>query len=327
MDVGFRINDNQIKLIMQSINFYTDILKLDWEAAFINLFDWCYARYDISNVFTEDWMLQLNDYKNSMFYKKIQIDDSLLKSDKFIELNDMYAKFGETSYLKGDKYKLFTIDLSKDEIELLLEVLDLPIRIALGQWEEIRRSILDIEYKNKCLREYMKSSWTFDYMNPRELIINTFTDEKLSKRQYLGISQKVLSEDIRSIYEIYKELHYQWNPRGVYDSPPWKLSKNDDPMPMIEFGLSCINPFIEDKLLFWKNFCLMKHPINRKPYFEGDNLFLPVKQTLSGNLVLQSPELGDLIYKKLNGHYYISKSWQYPSIIKRLTERIEEEIN
>lgn len=329
MEVGFRLNKYQLSMIGKSISFYIDILKLDWKKAFYDLFDWCYSKYDINNVFTDDWEEALENYKIFLFQEGIgsNLNFYNTKCSDLVELMDMYLKFAEATYLKGSKYKLFTIELDELQIELLLLCLDLPMRIAAGQWDYLRKTILNVKYEGKELREYMKSPWILNCTYSRSTVIKAFNEEKITDRASFGISQSVLSEDIRTLYDIYKELHYQWNPQGVYDSPPWKLSRNDDPLPLIEFKLEFINEYNDNTLDYWKNFCLKKHPEYRRPYLDGEDFFIPVKQTYGGgSVVLEQVKDGDYIFRKLNRYYYISKSKIPPSILERLSERIEDEL-
>ena len=136
----------------------------------------------------------------------------------------------------------------------------------------------------------------------------------ISGAESFGIYSKEISENVRSVYEVYKALMFEWKPYGVYDTVPKKIAKDNEPLPCIEFPLSYILTYYGDFEEAVSKIEQDDYPYKVRKVMvcddDPDTIYLPIEdECYRAYRLLQ---VGDRIYRKLNGYYVVvSRNEEY----------------
>ena len=219
-------------------------------------------------------------------YKK----DQLGRRHYTINLND-----GTEKNCNG----LFTAKLKLDTFPLLL---DLIIRLSLGQIETmwtVVNGIIDVKTK-KPVNELFS-------VLPRD--VETYRDRMFTifpMMGSLGIGSEKLTDNVKSLYEIYKAFQYEYHCYGVDSYGPIKISHTFDPLPVFGFEEQFICDYTEDVTALeeaYKNSLTNDYKILRSPIIDDGTLYFPVGD-YSGT-TYQRMKQGQKLYRKVNGYYTI----------------------
>lgn len=219
-----------------------------------------------------------------------------------------------TSKFESCKDDTITIQLaqeSQETISYLADALDMIIRLSLGQFDGLYKcaiGIVDTKEKHTVSTKYGLDFSDLEVDTTRKGIFVPF--QKLSIYQSYGIHSAEVSEKVRSIYEIYKELLFEWRCYGVDAFPPYKVAEDGEPLPKVEFPLQYIadadTPASEIALLI-ANLFNADYPIIResKRDFSGRAYYPVISET--GRELYVSLQPGEKLYRKVNGYFFVKK--------------------
>ena len=143
------------------------------------------------------WLMHLDDaMKNSL-------NLTVTKGSKNLSEKDLAKEVSETFFAEGFK---------EEDIGMATRMLDLVLRIALGQWDQLYMVQRTIDDGNFFLNEEDR------------LIVDAIRNEYFGPETHFGIGSTTLSDEVRMIYDLYKVLMYENGVGGVYGYEPYALS-------------------------------------------------------------------------------------------------------
>ena len=107
--------------------------------------------------------------------------------------------------------KKYNLELNEEQIKEVMKALDFYTRISIGQLQHLK---------------YLKDGAS---ENTLTLLQKEMFPNLTGLHHSLGIHNKENSESVRVCYDIYKQIHYIWNPVGVYGYTPYSISKQGLP--------------------------------------------------------------------------------------------------
>lgn len=231
-----------------------------------------------------------NLYKGNITEAFNYIFDSKISKNQCEELKNILA--GEHYIFEVKDVILDTVDNMIDtekHIFKLCDALDLVIRIALGQWNEL----ININKNNKIL--FMEDKLEAKVFLLRDSI-SFYKDNNISGRSAsLGIGSDALIPDIKIIYDIFKTLMFENGAGGCYAYEPTAFSDEPKPIIKLPYQKEFLNVTKKD-LDYIKRVC--------KFYHEGkEGLFLGTGEYVS-HLVME----GDNVYLKRNNYVDIENT-------------------
>lgn len=219
-------------------------------------------------------------------YKK----DQLGRSCYVIELND-----GTEKNCNG----LFTAKVKLNTFPLLL---DLIVRLSIGQLETmwtVVNGIVDVKTGEPVDELYSVLPRDVETIRDRMFTIFPIMGS-------LGIGSDKLTDDVKSLYEMYKAFQYEYNCYGVDSYGAIKITQNYEPLPKFGFDKQYVCDYTEDlKALkkMYKKSLTEDYKILRTPIIEDDALYFPI----DGHpcTTYQCMKAGQKLYRKVNGYYNI----------------------
>lgn len=309
--IAFKLYDTQLNNILISFRFYTQLMNLDWNEAFKTLGKYAYKEEYKNNV--SDKLDELTEKLEDILYKKKYHEFKELESNEEQTVKKLNRDFTNIrKYEKENEQEyIFELDMSMTDIDMLLKVLDTYIRMALGQWENLGRVLDQIHEKDSDKYIHVEPMEMGNCIaNYRNQIFNTFEMHGIwGDSASFGIHSLALSENVRSCYEVYKEIMYQVYCTGVYDTKPVKIANDDTPLPRCEVPYEYIltydgdDKFAEAMLYEKKKQCYKELRSSKRYEDVPDKLFLPVKE--ERGTFYRMLTNGDRIYQKENGYYII----------------------
>ena len=108
--------------------------------------------------------------------------------------------------------KKYNLELNEEQVKQVLEALDFYSRISIGQLQELKEisSSASKETLTKLQKEMFPSLTGLHHS--------------------FGIAGKYAPEEAKICYDIYKQIHYVFDPVGVYAYEPSPLSKEGLPI-------------------------------------------------------------------------------------------------
>lgn len=318
--VGFDLSLNQATALMDAFSFCEKIYDLNWEDAFMQLFSYSFPYFD-GDIFLENWKEQLHKMMKYMMSEEVDDFNTIQKPyhDKLVVLQKKFD-FCKSIHELDDqpkhpiRYK-FLVDLTDDELRMLADVLDLPYRIACGQWEHLRTCLAKMKTTDgNDLADYcITSDSKIDEYKSK--IVHVYDKFSSSYGVSYGIMNEELNDKHRVIYDIYKTFMYEYNCHGVHGSAPYKTENSNDKMPGVSLPLTYITTFNGDDIGMEKLLNESTTNPDRKIKRFNDAprmLFVPVKERVGTLYVgLQND---DKIYQRVNGYYVvIHKGEKVPS--------------
>lgn len=306
MNVKFELTKNQILNITKSLNMSIWLYALDWTKAFQALSKFAFANTD--NIVTD--FSEMSDFQNLLYRAdeygplELGIDTEFQTALENLELA-FEAAYSEETFEPDNVPYTYEMEFDFNSLQVLEESLDLIIRLSLGQWDNlgtVLNKITDKRGKHVYLTYFCNEPFVKMYRNH---FISAFNP--ISGAESFGIHSKEISENVRSIYEVYKALMFEWKPYGVYDTVPKKIAKDNEPLPCIEFPL----PYI---LTYYGDFeeAVLKIEQDDYPYKvrkvmvcddDPDTIYLPIEDEYYRAYRLL--QVGDRVYRKLNGYYVV----------------------
>ena len=199
----------------------------------------------------------------------------------------------------------FVMDLTQDEIGELENTLDFVTRMACGQWDRWAETLYWFTDENDIsLYPYLVcSDRQIDFY--RNKIFPYYEKKRLVPGASFGIHSKDITEEIRSLYDIYKVLMYENNQGGVYAYYPREIA-HGYPKPLIQFPYRSHflytgdNEALKDWVVTLEN-CQQKvldWGQDKKPLFDEGDWWFPL-----GDGKLQKPKEKETIYQTYNGYF------------------------
>ena len=319
MEIKFKMSRQHTLAVMQALDTYSLFLELDWQKAFQVLSDFAYCeKYEGTKAFRTNWKKDVQHFQNLLFNKDELNISKILDFNEIQKITDIRAKFADK--YPSEKYK---IELSVDDVGNLESVLDFVVRIAIGQWNNLALVLCGLKDENN---NPVYDKWSCDepfVCHYRNRIFRVFEDECLSSSlSSIGIYSSLLSDQIHRIYEVYKELMYEYKCFGTYSCRPMKATADKTPLPEIQFPLTFIFEFDGDlekakKILKSPDKPSVIHRDCREYSDVPGQLFIPIQE--DAGTVYQRLIPGDKVYRKLNGFYVVKKpdnTSQEPKISK-----------
>lgn len=237
----FKLTKNQLSNIVSSLNILIWLYDLDWESAFEMLSKIGFSNPE--NKLGEEWKDAIHSFQTVLYGEdcyspnELNIDIACRTRIENLEMafeQCLYEKAEEPS----DKQHTYELEVNSGDLEILELATDTTIRLALGQLDILGKILMKI--RDKDGQAIYKHYFCFDPFVPvyRNRILPVFNQLGVATGCSFGIYSKEISENIRSIYEVYKALMFEWKPYGVYDTAPKKIAKDNEPLPCIEFPLS-----------------------------------------------------------------------------------------
>lgn len=237
----FKLTKNQLSNIVSSLNILIWLYDLDWERAFEMVSKIGFS--DPENKLGEEWKDTTHAFQTVLYGEdrydpnELSIDVAYRTRIENLEMafeQCLYEKAGESS----GKQHTYELEVNSGDLEILELAADTTIRLALGQWDILGKILMKI--RDKGGQAIYKHYFCFEPFVPvyRNRILPVFNQLGVAIGCSFGIYSKEISENIRSIYEVYKALMFEWKPYGVYDTAPKKIAKDNEPLPCIEFPLS-----------------------------------------------------------------------------------------
>lgn len=128
---------------------------------------------------------------------------TITKGSENLSEKDLAKEVSETFFTEGFK---------EENIGMATRMLDLVLRIALGQWDQLYMVQRTIDGGNFFLDEEDR------------LIVDAMRNKYFGKETHFGIGSTTLSDEVRMIYDLYKVLMYENGAGGVYGYEPYALS-------------------------------------------------------------------------------------------------------
>ncbi len=108
--------------------------------------------------------------------------------------------------------KKYNLKLNEEQVRVILRALDLFSRLRCGQLQQLKENI-SCSASEETLNKLQKEMFP------------TLTGLHHS----YGIAGKETPQDAKISYDIFKQIHYIFNPVGVYGNKPYSISKEGLP--------------------------------------------------------------------------------------------------
>ena len=302
--IGFKLSKNQKRVLINALDFCKAFSELRWSDAFELLYPNGFIRYDGRSVFRQDWRSKMESFQENLFHKS-QLNVK--------ELNMSDSKHVATIQQKLESTGLeFILGLSAEELRVFMQVLDFPYRVVAGQWDTFGQwlnQIYDAEGSPIYESWWCNEPFVDVYRND---IIAVYDNKGLSPGASFGVMSSELSEDTRVLYDLYEVFMHEYSGVGVHSYKPRKAENTNDKMPIVEFDVDYLFEFTNEIANPAQTDALVnqKFSVNSKSLrkFEGyDNeLFAPCAEDIG--TLYQMLTLGDKVFLKKNGFFYISHS-------------------
>lgn len=145
--------------------------------------------------------------------------DETMKNTLNLTVTKGSKNLSEKDSAKEVSETFFTEDFKEENIGMATRMLDLVLRIALGQWDQLYMVQRTIDNGNFFLNEEDR------------LIVDAMRNEYFGAETHFGIGSTTLSDEVRMIYDLYKVLMYENGTGGVYNFQPYALS--DEVLPTV----------------------------------------------------------------------------------------------
>ena len=304
MYVSFKITENQYNIVCKALRFCSAMCSFRFTEGLEMLYADCFTE-DIGNPLRPDWKEAVYEMQKFL-YPGFQKDDysnieskASAKLDVFI---DKFTKAKETAQVPdADGVYWFDVDMTEDEVILLQAHLDLPLRIAAGQWDRLKEFLMLTSFEHK--------PWKFEISSYDDMVIDYYKNKSVDIYQKkgfttyasFGIFAKEFSEDVRELYDFYKVFMYEAGVKGVYSSTVSKAANTSSPLPIIDFPYEHIDT-CEGSIDGFKD--RWKGRVDQEPLKifsdKPDVVYLPIRE-----YTYVPVRKGNIVYRKRNGYYVV----------------------
>lgn len=207
MSANFKIkniSNKQFKLITNVIDFTDMLSKKKFKDAFVNY---------LPLMLVENTDIINNDYAFDHIMTILQ---------------DTYDDYGPKDKLNTVKLKFQNInndiEIDHEIFNYLASIMDLYIRVALGQFECIDQAMCFNENNNNRKMDYED---VLKYYAVLKNCISSYINHGVNYLNVsFGIYSPYIKDDIRIIYDLYKIFMYELGYKGVYGYTPDPISKH-----------------------------------------------------------------------------------------------------
>ena len=301
MEIQFKLLKKQIQNVQQAFEIKEYFLKKQWLNGLKALADFGFPEHkELSDSAESDIRLLMELFlkENPIGFEEIQ-QYHYQNMDCFLHLKEKWDSIQDTQ---------FDMEMSQNVIGEFNNMLDFVTRMACGQWDRWAELLHWFKKDEIYLYPYLCCSVSrIDRFRNR--ICPHYGDKDLYPGASFGIHSKAITEEIRSLYDIYKVMMYENNQGGVYAYYPRSIA-HGYPKPEIQFPYQAEYAYEgnEQELKCWienlkkpsKN--VMDWGQNKDILLDDGQYWFPL-----GDGKWQCPREGDTIFQTYNGYYVIQR--------------------
>ena len=304
MYVSFKITEHQYKIVCKALRFCSAMCSFRFTEGLEMLYAGCFTE-DIGNPLRPDWKDAVYEMQKFLYPDFKKDDYSNIESKASTKLDifiDKFTKAKEAAQSPdADGVYRFDVDMTEEEVILLQTYLDMPLRIAAGQWDRLKEFLMSTSFEYKPWKFEMSSYDAMAIHYYKNKSIDIYQKKGFTTYASFGIFAKEFSEDVRELYDFYKVFMYEAGVKGVYSSTVSKTANTDSPLPISDFPYEHIDTCEGSEEEFkdrWKG------RVDQEPLKvfsdEPDAVYLPIREYTYAPI-----RKGNIVYRKRNGYYVI----------------------